>query len=76
MGARGISSLMVEGGAKLAESFLEAGLVDEIALFIGSTEVGAGGLPSPLTPSNVSSEFRVGRVLYLDADQLHLFSRG
>ncbi|MEM1317655.1 MAG: bifunctional diaminohydroxyphosphoribosylaminopyrimidine deaminase/5-amino-6-(5-phosphoribosylamino)uracil reductase RibD, partial [Pseudomonadota bacterium] len=32
MGARGISSLMVEGGAQLAESFLVAGLVDEIAL--------------------------------------------
>jgi 3,4-dihydroxy 2-butanone 4-phosphate synthase/GTP cyclohydrolase II len=55
LGARGISSLMIEGGARVITSFLARGLVDRIAvtivpLYIGgyhavSGVAGRGGLP-------------------------------
>ncbi len=59
MTARGISSLMVEGGATVAASFLEADLVDEIALFEGPEEVGEGGVASPLTRRSIADNFRL-----------------
>jgi diaminohydroxyphosphoribosylaminopyrimidine deaminase/5-amino-6-(5-phosphoribosylamino)uracil reductase len=55
--ARGISSLLVEGGATVARAFLDAGLVDRIMLFAGPTIVGEGGLESPMTPSDIPQEF-------------------
>ena len=57
MAAAGISSLMVEGGTQTVQSFLEAGLVDEIALFSGTVEVGADGLVSPISRNSVPSGF-------------------
>jgi len=36
--------LFVEGGAKVAEAFLEAGLVDEVDLFIGNVKVAKAAL--------------------------------
>lgn len=36
----GITSLLVEGGPKLAQSFLDGGLVDELIFLKGSTELG------------------------------------
>lgn len=47
LAASGINTLMVEGGAGLAESFLEGAFVDRIALFRSSVIVGAGGVPAP-----------------------------
>ncbi len=44
LGRRGISSLLVEGGAALAGSFLRAGEVDELRTFIAPVVLG-GGLP-------------------------------
>ena len=48
LATRGLSSLIVEGGAKTAALFLNAGLVDRILLFSGSVPLGAEGIPSPL----------------------------
>ncbi len=58
---RGISTLMVEGGARIAVQFLRDGLVDRIALFGGAMEVGAGGIESPLTYETVPEGFRLVR---------------
>ncbi len=44
LGRRGISSLLVEGGAELAGSLLGAGEVDELRVFIAPKVLG-GGLP-------------------------------
>ena len=44
LAARGISSLLVEGGARLARAFLDADAVDEILLFQGTTTLGADGV--------------------------------
>ena len=41
---RGITRLMVEGGARVAESFLQAGLVDEVWLLRGPDAIGEGGV--------------------------------
>ena len=41
---RGITRLMVEGGPKVAASFLRAGLVDEALLLRGSLTIGADGV--------------------------------
>ena len=47
LATRGISSLLVEGGARTARSFLEAGLVDRIQLFNGAVALGKDGVASP-----------------------------
>src|SRR4051794_1290025 len=44
LGGREISSLMLEGGATLAGSFLDAGEVDELRLFVAPVILG-GGVP-------------------------------
>ncbi len=43
---KGISRLMVEGGARVASSFVSAGLVDEVWLLRGPETVGADGVPA------------------------------
>jgi diaminohydroxyphosphoribosylaminopyrimidine deaminase/5-amino-6-(5-phosphoribosylamino)uracil reductase len=48
LATRGISSLLVEGGAKTAQLFLNAGLVDRILLFTSTVTVGEGGVASPI----------------------------
>lgn len=44
LSAQGITRLLVEGGAKVASSFLSAGLVDEFWLFQGAKNIGNDGL--------------------------------
>ncbi|MGV1869688.1 bifunctional diaminohydroxyphosphoribosylaminopyrimidine deaminase/5-amino-6-(5-phosphoribosylamino)uracil reductase RibD [Agrobacterium rosae] len=62
---RGMSELLVEGGAHVAKSFLEAGLVDRILLFESPIIIGAGGLESPLTRADIPQEFTfVGETAY------------
>jgi diaminohydroxyphosphoribosylaminopyrimidine deaminase/5-amino-6-(5-phosphoribosylamino)uracil reductase len=46
LGAAGLTRLMVEGGGKLAASFLAEGLVDELALFRGPSIIGGDGIPA------------------------------
>jgi diaminohydroxyphosphoribosylaminopyrimidine deaminase/5-amino-6-(5-phosphoribosylamino)uracil reductase len=45
LGAREITSLLLEGGAELAAAMLEAGLVDALALFIAPRLIGGDGRP-------------------------------
>ncbi|KAA0698294.1 bifunctional diaminohydroxyphosphoribosylaminopyrimidine deaminase/5-amino-6-(5-phosphoribosylamino)uracil reductase RibD [Neorhizobium sp. P12A] len=57
LASRGISSLLVEGGARTARIFLEAGLVDRILLFQGPDMIGEGGIESPLKATDMPSGF-------------------
>ncbi|GGD14695.1 riboflavin biosynthesis protein RibD [Aureimonas glaciei] len=75
LAARGISSLLVEGGAQTARSFLEQNLVDRIVLVTGDTLVGAGGIASPLVPSDMPADFRAGRQLQLGPDLWREYER-
>ena len=58
---RGITRLMVEGGAEVASSFVSAGLVDEIWLLRGPQAIGADGIAAldalPLTAITQSPRF-------------------
>ncbi len=47
LATRGISSLLIEGGARTAQSFLDAELVDRILLFTGTGTLGKDGVSSP-----------------------------
>jgi riboflavin biosynthesis pyrimidine reductase len=45
LAARGLSSLIVEGGATLHRAFWDAGVVDLVQIFIGPDTLGPGGVP-------------------------------
>lgn len=76
---KGISRLMVEGGARVAASFVAAGLVDEIWLLRGPAAVGADGVPAldalPLAAITQSPVFRVRASETLDNDTLTIYER-
>ena len=59
---KGITRLMVEGGARVASSFVAAGLVDEIWLLRGPDKIGAEGVAAldalPLTAITQSPAFQ------------------
>ncbi|MGI2033708.1 bifunctional diaminohydroxyphosphoribosylaminopyrimidine deaminase/5-amino-6-(5-phosphoribosylamino)uracil reductase RibD [Rhizobium panacihumi] len=57
LATRGISTLLVEGGATVARAFLAQDLVDRIILYVSDKVVGEGGLESPLTPSDIPASF-------------------
>jgi diaminohydroxyphosphoribosylaminopyrimidine deaminase / 5-amino-6-(5-phosphoribosylamino)uracil reductase len=64
LGGEGVRSLLFEGGPTLAASFLAAGLVDKLLVFVAPTLSGAGptafgALPKPKALRHVSVE-RVG----------------
>jgi diaminohydroxyphosphoribosylaminopyrimidine deaminase/5-amino-6-(5-phosphoribosylamino)uracil reductase len=76
---RGITRLLVEGGSRVASSFVAAGLVDEIWLLRGTVAVGAAGIPAldalPLSAIAQSPAFRVRASEALDKDSLTIFER-
>lgn len=61
LAARGILTLMVEGGAFTARMFLAEGLVDRLALFTGPSKIGAGGIAAPLDRDHIPEGFRLLR---------------
>jgi diaminohydroxyphosphoribosylaminopyrimidine deaminase / 5-amino-6-(5-phosphoribosylamino)uracil reductase len=76
---KGITTLMVEGGARVASSFVAAGLADEIWLLRGPDVVGADGVPAlnalPLAAITQSPGFRVRASETLDKDMLTIYER-
>ena len=76
LAARGIRSLMVEGGAAVAKSFLEEELVDEIALFRGSVSLaGPGAVASPVTDGASLAGFTQTSEARYGDDKLTHYSR-
>ncbi|CAN7251214.1 bifunctional diaminohydroxyphosphoribosylaminopyrimidine deaminase/5-amino-6-(5-phosphoribosylamino)uracil reductase RibD [Neorhizobium sp. LjRoot104] len=76
LAVRGMSSLLVEGGATVAQAFLEADLVDRVILFQGVETVGEGGLESPLAPSDVPAGFKLVREESFGPDRCFEYERG
>jgi diaminohydroxyphosphoribosylaminopyrimidine deaminase / 5-amino-6-(5-phosphoribosylamino)uracil reductase len=76
---RGITRLLVEGGARVASSLATAGLVDEFWLLRGTEAVGTGGVAAldalPLTSITQSPGFRVRASQNLDKDTLTVYER-
>lgn len=48
LGSRGIDSILVEGGAETAWSFVSAGLVDEYYVFVAPKIIGGGNAKGPV----------------------------
>lgn len=70
LAARGLSSLVVEGGRQVAAAFLAQGLVDRIMLFTSDVVVGEGGIASPVTPDTIPQEFALRSSARFGADRL------
>ena len=76
---KGISRLMVEGGARVASSFVAADLADEIWLLRGPATIGADGVPAldalPLAAITQSPVWRVHASETLGKDTLTIYER-
>jgi diaminohydroxyphosphoribosylaminopyrimidine deaminase/5-amino-6-(5-phosphoribosylamino)uracil reductase len=76
---KGITRLLVEGGARVASSFVATGLVDEVWLLRGADPVGADGVPAldalPLTALTESPAFKVRASETLQRDTLTIYER-
>ncbi len=76
---KGITRLMIEGGARVASSFVAAGLVDEVWLLRGPATVGADGVSAldamPLGAITQSPAFKVRASETLDKDNLTVYER-
>lgn len=78
LGSIGIMSLMVEGGAALASSFLREKLVDELLLFEGGVAIDDGsnrGVASPILPGNPPTGFSAEYHLRLGPDRMTRYRR-
>ena len=66
LGARGMSRVLIEGGAKVLGSFFAAGLVDRVLVFISPKVLGGGGAASaggaPAAPAVDLKDIRLSRV--------------
>ena len=76
---KGITRLLVEGGARVASSFVAAGLVDEAWLLRSTEPVGDDGVAAlealPLTAITQSPNFRVRASEGLQEDTLTIYER-
>lgn len=76
---KGITRLMVEGGGRVASSFVAANLVDEVWLLRGREAVGADGVAAlhalQLTAITQSSDFKVRASEALQNDTLTIYER-
>jgi len=76
---KGITRLLVEGGARVASSFVAAGLVDEAWLLRGTEPIGADGVPAldalPLSALTGSPTFKPRASETLQNDTLTVYER-
>ena len=76
---RGITRLLVEGGARVASSFVAAGLVDEVWLLRGPEAIGADGIAAldalPLSALTGSPAFKQRASETLQKDTLTIYER-
>jgi len=76
---KGISRLMVEGGARVASSFVAADLIDEVWLLRGPDTVRADGIPAldalPLSALTGSPAFKLRASESLGRDTLTIYER-
>lgn len=79
LAGKGITRLMVEGGSRVAASFVSADLVDEIWLFRGGEEVGADGVDAldalPLSKITQSQAYKVHASETFGHDTLTIYER-
>jgi diaminohydroxyphosphoribosylaminopyrimidine deaminase/5-amino-6-(5-phosphoribosylamino)uracil reductase len=76
---KGVTRLLVEGGSRVASSFVAAGLVDEVWLLRGSGAIGAEGVAAldalPLSEITQSPKLKVHASESLQNDTLTIYER-
>jgi diaminohydroxyphosphoribosylaminopyrimidine deaminase/5-amino-6-(5-phosphoribosylamino)uracil reductase len=79
LSGKGITRLLVEGGARVASSFVAAGLVDEVWLLRGAEAIGTDGIAAldamPLTTITQSPGFKLRASEALQNDTLTICER-
>ncbi|WP_246333617.1 bifunctional diaminohydroxyphosphoribosylaminopyrimidine deaminase/5-amino-6-(5-phosphoribosylamino)uracil reductase RibD [Aureimonas mangrovi] len=75
LGARGVSTILVEGGAALARSFLEDDLVDRLTLVVAPCTVGEDGVRGPIGLAEASERFYLTREVRFGDDRWYEFER-
>jgi len=79
LAGKGITRLLVEGGARVASAFVSAGLVDEFWLLRGPDNIGGDGVAAleglPLTSLTQSPGLRIRASEKLDQDILTVYER-
>jgi diaminohydroxyphosphoribosylaminopyrimidine deaminase / 5-amino-6-(5-phosphoribosylamino)uracil reductase len=79
LAGKGITRLLVEGGSRVASSFVAADLADEVWLLRGPDPIGAGGVAAldalPLTAITESPKFCVRASESLQQDILTIYER-
>jgi diaminohydroxyphosphoribosylaminopyrimidine deaminase/5-amino-6-(5-phosphoribosylamino)uracil reductase len=70
LGSTDITSILLEGGPKLAGAFLDAGEVDEIRLFLAPVVVGGSSARDPLEGEGVERIAEATRALALDVERI------
>jgi len=77
LGAAGLTTVLVEGGARIARALLEAELVDEALIVEAPDPIGAGGIPAlaglPLSQLGATPHFAVDARARLGRDRLTRF---
>ncbi len=75
LASQGMSSLMVEGGAETARTFLDEGLVDRIVLFRGPNPIGDSGIAAPVDRHHMPPGFRLSREARFGDDNYEEWTR-
>ncbi|HEY1597280.1 MAG TPA: bifunctional diaminohydroxyphosphoribosylaminopyrimidine deaminase/5-amino-6-(5-phosphoribosylamino)uracil reductase RibD [Thermoleophilaceae bacterium] len=71
LGARGIQSMLLEGGPHLAGAFLDAGEIDEVRLFVAPMLVGGRHARVPLEGQGVEAIDAARRALTSSVERVH-----
>jgi diaminohydroxyphosphoribosylaminopyrimidine deaminase / 5-amino-6-(5-phosphoribosylamino)uracil reductase len=70
LGSHGITSILLEGGPRLAGAFFDAGEVDEIRLFIAPVVLGGSSARDPLEGEGAERIAEATRALSLDVERI------
>lgn len=70
LGAAGVSSILLEGGPRLAGAFLDAGEIDELRLFLAPLVLGGRTARDPLEGEGVETIAEALRALTLECDRV------
>ena len=71
LGARGIQSLLLEGGPHLAGAFLDSGEIDEVRLFVAPMLVGGRHARAPLEGQGVEAIDAARRAISSEVERVH-----
>jgi diaminohydroxyphosphoribosylaminopyrimidine deaminase/5-amino-6-(5-phosphoribosylamino)uracil reductase len=70
LGASGVTSILLEGGPKLAGAFLDAGELDELRLFLAPVVLGGSNARDPLEGEGVERISEATRALAVDVERI------